>query len=164
MPLLAPSPQGARDGLSPMTGTVLSCRARCRRPSKAQNWTRTHPARLKPPSLEQGHESQVCCWHWEGLTQACSPQELLTLMCPWTGKGLLTPCHLPPKSSPSPSLPLTCVPCPEQPMSHWCPSFKAGVMPTPCSSASPKAWCSSTLGVSDAQPFNSHLHRGKNVL
>lgn len=27
-------------------------------------------------------------------------------------------------------------------------------MPTPCPPASPKGWCSSALGVSDAQPFN----------
>lgn len=172
MPLLAPSPQGARDGLSPVTGTMRSCRACCWWLSKTQNWTHTHPAQLKSPRLEQGHGSQTCFWHREELTQACNPQELLTQMCPWTGKGLLTPCQLPPKYSPSPSPPLAYVPCPEQLMSHWCPSFKTGVcrasrMPTLCSSASPaspKGWCNSTLGVSDAQPFNSHLHRGKNVL
>lgn len=118
--------------------------------------------------LQLGHENQSCPWHQEGLTQALSPQDLLTHMCPWTGKALLTPCQLPPKSFPSPSPPLALVPYPEQLMSHWCRSFKAAVcrvgrIPTTCSSASPKGWCSSTLGVSDAQPFNPPLQRGKNV-
>lgn len=119
--------------------------------------------------LQLGHENQSFLWHQEGLTQAHSPQDVLTHMCPWTGKALLTPCQLPPKSLPSPSAPLALVTCPEQMMSHWCPSFKAAVcrvgrIPTTCSSASPKGWCSSALGVSDAQPFNPPLQRGKHVL
>lgn len=132
MPLLAPSPQGARDGLSPVTGTMRSCRACCWWLSKTQNWTHTHPAWLKSPRLEQGHGSQTCFWHREELTQACNPQELLTQMCPWTGKGLLTPCQLPPKYSPSPSPPLAYVPCPEQLM-----SLKTGVPVLRLGSAEP---------------------------
>lgn len=92
-----------------MTGTVGSYQNLCWWPSKVQNWTYTHLAWLKPPGLEQGQDSQMCFWHREGLTQACRSQELLTQMCPWTGKGLLTPYQLPSNSPP----PLTFIrPCP----------------------------------------------------
>lgn len=99
---------------------VGSCQACCQGPSKAQDWTCTHPAPLKPASLEQGHETQTCFWDWEGLTQAYSPQELLTQMCPWTVKGHLTPrqllqnlpraLHLPQPLSPAQSGHTTAIP------------------------------------------------------
>lgn len=70
-----------------MTGTMGSYQNHSWWPSKVQNWTYIHSTWLKPPGLEQGQASQMCFWHWEGLTQACTAQELLTHTYPWTGKS-----------------------------------------------------------------------------
>lgn len=81
----------------------------------------------------------MCFWHREGLTQACRSQELLTQMCPWTGKGLLTPYQASLKLSSSLSLSLDLVPHSGQVMSHWCLSLRLwSAELVGCSSASPK--------------------------